>query len=185
MPLIKRYPNRKLYDTVGKQYISLDLIAEMIRKGEPVRVTDYATGEDVTTLVLVQIIAEQEKHQAGFLPLGVLTGLVQAGGNTLSVLRRGLSAPLDLIKQVDEEIQSRVEKLVSLGELAEDEGKRLMQKLLALGGTTWSTSSISEERLARVLDERGVPRREELERLSALLDQLSAEIDELRAKQQG
>jgi polyhydroxyalkanoate synthesis repressor PhaR len=183
MPLIKRYPNRKLYDTVAKQYISLEVIADMIRRGEPIQVTDYTTGEDVTTLILVQIIAEQEKRHSGFLPLGVLTSLVQAGGNTLATLRRSLSAPLDLIKQVDEEIQARVEKLVSLGELAEDEGKRLAQRLLALSSGTASTLSITEDLLAQALAERRLPRREDLDRLNEIIDRLSVEVDNLKANQ--
>lgn len=180
MPVIKRYPNRKLYDTATKQYISLDVIANLIRKGEQVEVTDYATGEDVTTLVLVQIIAEQEKQQSGFLPPAVLTGLIQAGGATLTTLRRSLAAPLDLLKQVDEEIQARVEKLVGLGELAEDEGKRLVQRLLALGGGVPNPVSLAEERLLQALAERGVPSRAELGRLNALIDRLAAEIDALQ-----
>ena len=61
MPIIKRYPNRKLYDTAAKQYVSLDGIAAMIRRGDEVQVVDHATGEDLTTLTLTQIIVEQEK----------------------------------------------------------------------------------------------------------------------------
>src|SRR5512139_2462789 len=133
MSVIKRYPNRKLYDTAAKQYVSLEGVTDMIRRGEPVQVIDHATGEDHTTLILTQIIVEQEKRGTGFLPLDVLTGLVQSGGNTLATLRQRLTAPLDFLRQVDDEIQARIEKLVSLGELAEDEGRRLAQKLVALG----------------------------------------------------
>ncbi len=45
MPVIKRYPNRKLYDTAAKQYVSLDGVAEMIRRGEPVQVIDHAAAK--------------------------------------------------------------------------------------------------------------------------------------------
>ena len=180
MPVIKRYPNRKLYDTSAKQYVSLEALADMIRRGEPVQVVDHATGEDHTTLILTQIIVEQEKRGAGFLPLEVLTGLVQAGGNTVATLRRRLSAPLDLLRQVDEEIQVRIEQLVGLGELAEDEGLRLGQKLLALGGGAWSECARPEEAVERVLRARGVPTRGEIVRLSQLVDELGAEVDRLR-----
>ena len=91
MPVIKRYPNRKLYDTSAKQYVSLEGVADMIRRGEPVQVLDHTTGDDLTTLILTQIIAEQEKRGTGFLPLDVLTGLVEAGGNTLAALRQRLA----------------------------------------------------------------------------------------------
>ena len=70
MPVIKRYPNRKLYDTTAKQYVSLEGIADLVRQGAEVQVVDHATGEDLTTLTLTQIIVEQERLQSGFLPLG-------------------------------------------------------------------------------------------------------------------
>jgi polyhydroxyalkanoate synthesis repressor PhaR len=183
MPVIKRYPNRKLYDTAAKQYVSLDGVAEMIRRGEPVQVLDHTSGEDLTTLVLTQIIVEQEKRGTGFLPLDVLTGLVEAGGNTLAALRQRLTAPLDLWRQVDEEIQARVEKLVSLGELAEDEGRRLAQRLLALGATVRADRIVQEQALERALQSRGVPTRDDIDRLSQVIDQLTAEVDGLKRSQ--
>lgn len=183
MPVIKRYPNRKLYDTAAKQYVSLDGVAEMIRRGEPVHVLDHTTGEDSTTLILTQIIVERQKRGTGFIPLDVLTGLVEAGGNTLATLRQRLSAPLDLLRQVDDEIQARVEKLVSLGDLAEDEGRRLAQKLLALGAAVRADRVVQEEALERALQARGVPTRQDIDRLSQVIDQLTAEVETLRQKQ--
>ena len=91
MTLIKRYPNRKLYDTSARQYVSLEAVAALIRGGETVQVIEHGSGEDITALILTQIISEQERR-GGFLPLEVLTGLVQAGGTTLAALRRGPSA---------------------------------------------------------------------------------------------
>ncbi|MGE5602631.1 MAG: polyhydroxyalkanoate synthesis regulator DNA-binding domain-containing protein [Nitrososphaerales archaeon] len=180
MPVVKRYPNRKLYDTAAKQYVSLEGVADMIRRGEPVQVIDHASGEDHTTLVLTQIIVEQEKRGTGFLPLDVLTGLVEAGGNTLATLRQRLTVPLDVLRQVDDEIQARIEKLVSLGELAEDEGRRLAQKLVALGAAVRADRVRQDEALERALRSRGVPTRDDLERLSQAVDQLSAEVESLR-----
>ncbi len=90
MSVIKRYPNRKLYNTSSKQYITLEGIADMIRNGEEVQILDHNTGEDLTALTLTQIIFEQEKKQGGFLPRSVLTGLVQAGGFLLASPSGGL-----------------------------------------------------------------------------------------------
>ncbi len=129
MPVIKRYPNRKLYDTDAKRYITLNEIAALIRGGEEVVVMDHATDEDLTAVVLTQIIFEQEKLQKGFLPKSVLTNLVRAGGDTLGTLRRGLSLPLDLWRHVDEEIDRRVQALIGKGELAKEEGQRLREKI--------------------------------------------------------
>ncbi len=131
-------------------------------------------------MILTQIIVEQEKRGSGFLPLDVLTGLVEAGGNTLSTLRQRLSAPLDLLHQVDDEIQARIDKLVSLGDLAEDEGRRLAQKLLALGAAVRADRGRQDEALERALQARGVPTRDDIERLSQVIDLLTAEVEGLR-----
>ncbi len=178
MPIIKRYPNRKLYDTDAKQYITLEGIADLIRQGVEVRVTDYASGEDLTAVTLTQIIFELEKKRSGFLPQSVLTGLIRSGGQTLGALRRTLALPLDLLHQVDEEIERRLQALVARGELAEEEGTRLRDKLLAQGRRLRSAALPSDDELTKLLRERDVVTREDLQ---AVLDQLEA----LTAKLEG
>lgn len=90
MPTIKRYPNRKLYDTEAKRYVTLDSIALMIQQGRDVQVIDHETGEDLTNLTLSQIIFEQEKKGSGLLPRSLLTNLVRAGNDTFDQVRRTL-----------------------------------------------------------------------------------------------
>lgn len=90
MPIIKRYPNRKLYDTEAKRYVTLETITQMIHEGQEVQVVDHETGEDLTNLTLSQIIFEQEKKGAGLLPRSLLTNLVRAGGDTFEQVRRTL-----------------------------------------------------------------------------------------------
>ena len=80
MVLIKRYPNRKLYNTQSRGYVRLESVADLIRQGHEIQVIDHASGEDLTAVILSQIILEQEKKQAGSAPRAVLAGLVQAGG---------------------------------------------------------------------------------------------------------
>jgi polyhydroxyalkanoate synthesis repressor PhaR len=179
MPVIKRYPNRKLYDTSAKQYVSFDDIARLIRSGAEVQVIDYTTGEDLTALILMQVIVEQEKQQSGFLPQSVLTGLVQAGGDTVAAVRRALEAPLDLMRHVDEEIEQRIQRLISTGDLGEEEGVRLRDKLTAIGGRLGAAPWSGDAAVKRVLEERGVPSRSELQALSDQLDALAAELDSL------
>lgn len=180
MPVIKRYPNRKLYDTEAKQYITLGQIAEMIRQGGEVQVVDHTSGEDLTAVTLTQIIFEQEKQRSGFLPETLLTGLIQAGGERLSTLRRALASPLELARHVDDEIQRRIEVLVSRGEVAAEEGLSLRDKLLSLSQRPADTASIREEDLEQVLAERGVPTREEFQQVLAQLDALAAKLDSVK-----
>jgi len=96
MPVIKRYPNRKLYDTQAKQYITLDRIAELIREGSDIQVIDHASGEDITALTLSQVILEQEKRQSGFLPHSLLSNLIRAGGKQLDAIQRSRLSHRDI-----------------------------------------------------------------------------------------
>jgi len=173
MPLIKRYSNRKLYNTEGKQYITLDQIAQMIRAGEEVLVIDNSTGEDITALTLTQIIYEQEKKKSGSLPHSVLTNLIQAGGEGLTAFQRALNASRSYFYQIDEEIKYRIQKLIKQGELTELEGKTLLDKLLKL-----RREDFGEEQVKQVLDNRQVPTRKELRELLDQLDELSQKIDQ-------
>ena len=179
MPLIKRYPNRKLYNTEAKQYITLEAIAALIREGEEIQVVDHTTGEDLTAVTLSQIIFEQEKKLSGFLPQAVLTGLIQAGGDTLSALRRTLASPLGLARQVDDEIERRVQALTSRGELAAEEGLQLRDMLLS--GSRWSASPVvlTDEQIEKLLTERGVPSAADLQQVLTKLEMLESKLDGL------
>ena len=179
MPVIKRYPNRKLYDTEAKRYITLDGIAELIRDGAEVQVVDHTTDEDLTAVTLTQIIFEQEKRNSGFLPKSVLTGLVRAGGDTLNTLRRSLNSPLELLKHVDEEIEKRLQTLVEQGEIAKEEAIALSEKLITAGQEKSKELLSGQQRLERLLTVRGVPSREEVEELTSQIESLSAKIDTL------
>lgn len=181
MALIKRYPNRKLYHTEAKQYITLDEIAELIRAGDDVRVVDYATGDDLTTLTFTQIILEQEKQNAGFLPHSILASLVRAGGKTRRVVRRALANSLGFWHQIDEEIKRRVELLVNRGELTAEEAVHLSKKLLSIPNNSEYNEipypDLSD--IEGILLERGIPTREEFQSLMAKLDKLTEMVDEI------
>lgn len=129
MPLIKRYANRKLYDTETKRYVTLEDLADFVRQGEDVRVVDHATGEDLTSQTLLQVVFEEEKKIGGLLPQVFLTRLIRAGGSTMSALRSRLVA-LDPFQTVDEEIRRRIQSLAEQGLLSEEEAQRLQNLLV-------------------------------------------------------
>lgn len=178
--MIKRYPNRKLYDTEARQYITLEGIAALIRQGQEVRVVDHATGEDLTSLTLTQVILELERKRTGFLPLGVLSGLIQAGGDTLGSLRRSLASPLEIARHVDEEIERRMQMLVKGGELAATEAARLGSQLLSWGSRpTPSDEAPDDDQIEKALASYGIPTREDLIHLGEHMDQVAARLEEL------
>lgn len=88
--VIKRYSNRKLYDTRDSRYVTLQQIGAMVRAGEEVQIIDNATKEDKTEVTLALIISEDLKTQPRSVPLGTLRDLIQErGGRILNQLREG------------------------------------------------------------------------------------------------
>ncbi len=102
--IIKRYANRKLYDTEHSRYVTLDQISEMIRNGDDVKIVDNKTKEDLTTVTLAQIIFEEEKKQRSFLPLGAMRNIIQSGGEWFAEAQRRVQSilPGKLGKHEDE-----------------------------------------------------------------------------------
>lgn len=160
MPVIKRYPNRKLYDTEAKRYVTLDQIAEMIQARKDVLVIDHETGEDLTNLTLSQIIFEQEKKGAGFLQRSLLANLIRAGGDTLDQMRRALTAPLHL----------------DSGEKKEGANQGALDALLF---------HRIDELMQDILTTLNVPTARDLRKLQAQLDELNEKISALLAAEEG
>jgi polyhydroxyalkanoate synthesis repressor PhaR len=92
--IIKRYANRKLYDTEHSRYVTLDQISEMIRAGDDVKIVDNKTKEDLTTVTLAQIIFEEEKKQRSFLPLAAMRNIIQSGGQWFAEAQRRVQSIL-------------------------------------------------------------------------------------------
>ena len=81
--VVKRYANRKLYDTQRSRYVTLEQIADMIRSGEDVKIVDNNSKDDLTSVTLAQIIFEEEKKQKSFLPLTAMRNIIQQGGDAI------------------------------------------------------------------------------------------------------
>jgi polyhydroxyalkanoate synthesis repressor PhaR len=189
MTLIKRYPNRKLYDTTAKRYITLAAVGAMLRRGEAVRVVDHASGEDLTSVVMMQVIVEEQKRGAGVLPLPVIASLLQAGGSALAGIRRQLDSPLEFLHQVDEEIQRRMEHLVALGDLADDEARLLLLRLLDPGvkspfrGAAGADDGTGAGKVSQPVSSQ-IPTRDDLANLQMLIDRLAVEVEGLRRREE-
>ena len=107
--VIKRYTNRKLYDTVESRYVTLDEIAGMIKEGVEVQIVDNRTKEDLTSVTLAQIIFEEEKKQ-NQMPLAVLREIIRRPGESLSGFIQKEVTPR--VASIREEAESRVDKLL-------------------------------------------------------------------------
>jgi len=82
--LIKKYPNRRLYDTQLSTYITLSQLADLIREGTKVTVIDAKTGEDVTAFTLMQVVLEEARSKNALLPVSLLHLFIRYGENVLS-----------------------------------------------------------------------------------------------------
>ncbi len=111
--LIKRYPNRKLYDTLASRYVTLEDIAAMIREGEDVQIIDNKTQEDLTGVALTQIIFEQEKQKKSLLPLHALRNIIQSGGERIVDFVQSQSSPgVTTISHAREETEKKIKTAI-------------------------------------------------------------------------
>ncbi len=117
--VIKRYTNRKLYDTVESRYVTLDEIAAMIKEGVEVRIVDNRTKEDLTSVTLAQIIFEEEKKK-NQMPLSVLREIIRHPGESLSGFIQKEVTPR--VASIREEAESRLDKLLRRDEKRGEEG---------------------------------------------------------------
>jgi polyhydroxyalkanoate synthesis repressor PhaR len=179
VPTIKKYPNRKLYDMDSKQYITLEGIAELIRQDKEILVIDHVTGEDITSVTLTQIILDQERSQQGSLPHSFLAGWIQANNDRWSSLQRNMSASLGFLLIVDKEIRRRINLLINRGELSEKDAHTLLEKLLSFSTSTTDSKPSLDEDIERILLERNIPSRDEMEKLNNQLESLAGKLDQL------
>jgi len=105
--IIKKYANRRLYDTSSSSYVTLDHLSELVRKGVDFEVRDAKTGEDLTRAVLTQIIYEYETKGEGALPLNFLRQLIGFyGGGAQNVLPAWLDMSMNSFAEAQERWRS-------------------------------------------------------------------------------
>jgi polyhydroxyalkanoate synthesis repressor PhaR len=136
--LIKKYGNRRLYDTAGSRYVNLDDLAAHIRAGREVRVVDAKSGQDLTRVVLTQIITEDAKDKPTGLPLELLRQLIMASDEVRQeFLMWYLKSAFDTYQKLQDTVQNRLSEVQSAILSPVDMMKRLL-------GTTETASPISE-----------------------------------------
>ena len=113
--VIKKYANRRLYDTSGSRYINLEDIAALVRNGKDLQVVDAKTGEDLTRVTLTQIIVEDAKEQPTGLPLELLRQLIVASDRVgQEFIMWYLKSAFDAYKKVQNTLESRLTDVQSV-----------------------------------------------------------------------
>lgn len=177
--LVKRYPNRKLYDTKAKKYVTLAGVAELVRAGADVRVIDHATGDDVTAATLAQVILEQERRQHGSVPHAYLEEVIRAGEEALEIAQEKISLAARRVRRIDDEIEQRLLRLVGRGHLSGEQGRSLRQSLMSRPAAARDEEWNFEAEVASKLRSLGMPGRADLESLQSRVDAMAAQLDRL------
>lgn len=113
--VIKKYENRRLYDTAGSRYVNLDDIAALVREGKVVQVVDAKTGEDLTRVTLTQIITEDAKDRPTGLPLELLRQLIVASDQARQeFIMWYLKSAFDTYEKVQDAVQNRLSEVQSV-----------------------------------------------------------------------
>jgi|SRR5690242_16309826 polyhydroxyalkanoate synthesis repressor PhaR len=124
--IIKRYTNRKLYDTVESRYVTLDEIAEMVKAGTEVRIVDNRSKEDLTSVTLAQIIFEEEKKTSK-MSLRTLKDLIRHGGERAAQIVEDTQAELrGRVEAVKQAAEQRVQTLLKTGQQTSDRAKEMV-----------------------------------------------------------
>jgi len=130
--IIKKYSNRKLYDVKEKKYVNLSEISRLIREGAEVKVIDNETKEDITSLILAQIIVEQEKTKKIMLPsiFSPLKILKKGGEDMLNLSKKMFLAGIGTLSLTKEKAIKIADDLIKRGELSQSESKEFVVNLL-------------------------------------------------------
>jgi polyhydroxyalkanoate synthesis repressor PhaR len=121
--LIRRYGNRKLYDTKARRYVTLEDLGRLVEEGEDVRVLEQASGKDVSTVVLAQVVLEGIRERTAEIPRVALERLIRWG----TPLKGALLGPQEAAARARDEVQRIVGKLLARGRISLEEAMTLRQ----------------------------------------------------------
>lgn len=114
--IIKKYANRRLYNTRSSKYITLDYLAELTRKDVEFQVLDAKTGEDITHSVLTQIIMEEENAGQGMLPVNFLRQIISLYGDSMQgLVPQFLESSMDNFRKNQKQVQDAIETAITSG----------------------------------------------------------------------
>jgi polyhydroxyalkanoate synthesis repressor PhaR len=114
--IIKKYANRRLYNTQSSKYITLDFLAELTRKDVEFQVLDAKTGEDITHSVLTQIIMEEENTGQGMLPVPFLRQIIALYGDSMQgLVPQFLESSMDNFRKNQKQVQDAIETAITSG----------------------------------------------------------------------
>jgi len=169
--IVKKYANRRLYDTESSSYITLERLAEMVRQKRQFKVVDAKSGEDITRQVLTQIIMDEESRGSTMLPVNFLRQLIGLyGGNMQGLVPQYLEASMEALQRNQAQLRETLAGAFAGGPFAEI-ARRNMEMFQAAAGTARGGAGAAAPEPAE--------RDSEIQRLKAELAALQAKVDKL------
>ena len=182
MRVIKKYSNRRMYDTRASKSITLPEIATLIMKGDDIQVVDNESGEDLTAITLAQIILEQEKDKGNLASVPILLReLIKKGRSTvLEFIERSLLTTAETVSLTREKARRIVQELVDKKKIGQDEGEKLLRSLLS---KTEESKRALEEKIElgvrKAIGKLATRTQKEISRLSREVQKLHRKIESL------
>ena len=184
---IKKYANRRLYNTVTSSYVTLHHLAEMVKEGAEFVVTDAKTGEDITRSVLTQIIVEQEGKGQNLLPIKFLRQVIGFYGDSLGgLVPRYLEHSMEAFHQNESHMRGTMKGILPMTRLEEmgkqnmalfENAMKMWNPLTAMNGGpgVGATAAPSHANGAAAVPERG----EDIDALKSQLNAMQAQLEKL------
>ncbi|MEM7522660.1 MAG: polyhydroxyalkanoate synthesis repressor PhaR [Pseudomonadota bacterium] len=191
--VIKKYANRRLYNTAKSAYVTLDHLAEMVRAGQDFVVRDAKSGEDITRSVLTQIIFEEEAKGASMLPTNFLRQIISLYGDSLQTVVPGyLEASMETFARNQEQMRAQVTRMFGANPAIEnleamtrknmawfDQAMRMFSPFSgSAGGVGGDPATFANAKDG----EDGGGRREELDALKSQLAEMQSQLNRLSGK---
>ncbi len=185
MHKIKKYANRKMYDTHDKRYVTMAQLSELIKQGEEVMVIDNRTGEDITTAIISQLIGRDNKEKDATVSSQLLMQLLRKGGGTLTdYAKKYMSLWQGALNMAEDEVTPLVNRWVKYKELSIAEAAKLKKEIMGYTSSlkNWISDSI-DKRVGEVLQSMNLATSDHLKALSAEVDALSKKVRQLEKAQ--
>jgi len=184
MHLIKKYANRKLYDTKDKRYLTMDRLSELIKSGEEVSIVDNETGDDLTSSIVSQLLAREDSDADKAVPSRVLMQMLRKGRGTLfGYGKKYVSLWQSALTMSKDEIEKLVNSLVHDKEISESEGKNLKNEILGFANNlkSWIIDNI-DQKVSEGLKVMNLSSKDQVNELTKRVDALTKKVNELGKK---
>lgn len=176
--IIKKYANRRLYDTESSSYITLEHLSAMTRKGREFKVVDAKSGDDITHSVLTQIIVEEENRGTTLLPVSFLRQLIAMYGDQMqAMVPHYLEASMEAFRRNQEQVRSTMMGMMSGGSNPFEALARQNMAMMKAAADMWATGAVPNAAPAEPAPKASAP--DDVKALKDELRALQAKIDNL------